>query len=82
MIQKKLNEIMDISEVPEIKVRAIAELHRIEMSLHSIFQEFPHEQFQIKPETRLEQTDCQCMSTGKLRIQSAGIVNKSGVHRH
>ena len=62
--RKKLNEIMDISEVPEIKIRAIAELHRVEMSLHSIFQEFPHEQFQIKPETEREPTNCQCMSTG------------------
>ena len=64
--QKKLNEIMDISEVPEIKIRAIAELHRVEMSLRSIFQEFPHEQFQIKPETEREPTNCQCMSTGTI----------------
>jgi hypothetical protein len=62
--QKKLNDIMATSEVPEIRIRAIAELHRIEMSLHTIFQEFPHEQFQIQPETEREPTNCNCMSTG------------------
>lgn len=47
--QKKLNEVLNTSEVPEIRIRAIAELHRIEMSLHTIFQELPHDQFQIRP---------------------------------
>lgn len=42
---------MTTCEAPEIRIRAIAELHRIEMSLHSIFQELPHEQFQIRPQT-------------------------------
>jgi hypothetical protein len=64
--QKKLNDIMDGSEVPEIRIRAIAELHRIEMSLHTIFQEFPHEQSQIRPEIEREPTNCQCMSTGTI----------------
>ena len=57
---------MDGSEVSEIRIRAIAELHRIEMSLHTIFQEFPHEQFQIRPEIEREPTNCQCMSTGTI----------------
>ena len=51
---------------PEIRIRAIAELHRIEMSLHAIFQELPHEQFQIKPEIEREPTHCDCMSTGTI----------------
>lgn len=42
--QKKLAN----SSTPEIGVRAIAELHRIEMSLHTIFQELPHGQFKIE----------------------------------
>jgi hypothetical protein len=46
--QKKLNEILANSSTPEIGVRAIAELHRIEMSLHTIFQELPHGQFKIE----------------------------------
>jgi hypothetical protein len=71
---------MDGSEVPEIRIRAIAELHRIEMSLHTIFQEFPHEQSQIRPEIEREPTNCQCISLVQLHIQSAAIVNKSGVH--
>lgn len=57
---------MDGSEVSEIRIRAIAEMHRIEMSLHTIFQEFPHEQFQIRPEIEREPTNCQCMSTGTI----------------
>ena len=52
--QKKLNEILSTCEVPEIRIRAIAELHRIEMSLHTIFQELPHDQFQIRPEIQRE----------------------------
>jgi hypothetical protein len=80
--QKKLNDIMDTSEAPEIGIRTIAELHRIEMSLHTIFQEFPHEQFHIKPGTEREPTNCQFMSTGIITHSSAAIVNKSGVHWH
>lgn len=58
--QKKLNEIMDYAVAPEIRIRAIAELHRIEMSLHTIFQELPHEQFQIKPQIEQEPKHCYC----------------------
>ncbi len=57
---------MVIAEAPEIRIRAIAELHRIEMSLHTIFQELPHDQFQIRPEIEREPTNCQCMSTGTI----------------
>ena len=64
--QKKLNEILTTCEVPEIRIRAIAELHRIEMSLHTIFQQLPHEQFQIKPEIEREPKHCDCMSTGTI----------------
>ena len=52
--QKKLNEILNTCEAPEIRIRAIAELHRIEISLHTIFQELPHEQFQIRPKIQSE----------------------------
>ena len=58
--QKKLNEILTTCETPEIEIRAIAELHRIEMSLHTIFQELPHEQFQIKPKIEIEQEPKHC----------------------
>jgi hypothetical protein len=66
--QKKLNEILTTCEVPEIRIRAIAELHRIEMSLHTIFQELPlpHDQFQIRPEIEREPQHCDCMSTGRI----------------
>lgn len=60
--QKKLNEILTTCEVPEIRIRAIAELHRIEMSLHTIFQELPHDQFQIRPEIEQEPKHCYCHS--------------------
>ena len=46
--QKKLHEIMAGSESPEIRIRAIAELHRIEMSIFSLFKELP--QFDIRPD--------------------------------
>jgi hypothetical protein len=39
--QKKLHDIISITEKPEVQVRAISELHSIEMSLHSLFQDFP-----------------------------------------
>lgn len=58
---------MTTCEVPEIRIRAIAELHRIEMSLHTIFQELPHDQFQIRPEIEREPKHCDCMSTGIIK---------------
>jgi hypothetical protein len=64
--QKKLNEILTTCEVPEIRIRAIAELHRIEMSLHTIFQELPHDQFQIRPEIEREPKQCDCFPTGTI----------------
>jgi hypothetical protein len=45
--QKKLHDIMAGSQTPEIGIRAIAELHRIEMSVFSLFKELP--QFDIRP---------------------------------
>ena len=60
--QKKLNEILTTCEAPEIRIRAIAELHRIEMSLHTIFQELPHDQFQFRPEIEQETKHCYCHS--------------------
>lgn len=48
--QKKLHEIMAGSESPEIRIRAIAELHRIEMSIFSLFKELP--QFEINNNIR------------------------------
>jgi hypothetical protein len=39
--QKKLHEIINQVSSPEIVLRAISELHRIEMSLHTLFKEIP-----------------------------------------
>jgi hypothetical protein len=62
--QKRLNQIMASSGTPEIRVRAIAELHRIEMSLHTIFQELS--QFKINPVSlnshTLEQCKCRTIT--------------------
>ena len=43
---------------PEIGIRAIAELHQIEMSLHSIFKELP--QFDIRPDSTTKTIECNC----------------------
>jgi hypothetical protein len=61
--QKKLHEIMASSEVPEIRIRAIAELHRIEMSIFSLFKELP--QFEIKPDSKdiNKIKNCRCADT-------------------
>ena len=56
--QKKLYEIMTGSEAPEIGIRAIAELHRIEMSLHSLFKELP--QFDSRPDSTSKTIECNC----------------------
>jgi hypothetical protein len=39
--QKRLHEIISQVSSPEIVLRAISELHRIEMSLHTLFKEIP-----------------------------------------
>lgn len=58
--QKKLHDIISSTEKPEVQVRAISELHSIEMSLHSLFKELP--QFDIRPESSnthtLERCNC------------------------
>ena len=58
--QKKLHDIISVSEKPEVQVRAISELHSIEMSLHSLFKELP--QFNIESESSnthtLERSNC------------------------
>jgi hypothetical protein len=56
--QKKLHEIMSGSEAPEIGIRAIAELHRIEMSVFSLFKELP--QFDIRPDRTTQKIECNC----------------------
>ena len=43
---------------PEIGIRALAELHQIEMSLHSIFKELP--QFDIRPGSTTKTIECNC----------------------
>jgi hypothetical protein len=48
--QKKLHDIISSTEKPEVQVRAISELHSIEMSLYNLFKELP--QFEIKPDTK------------------------------
>jgi hypothetical protein len=40
-LSKKLHEIINQVSIPEIVLRAISELHRIEMSLHTLFEEVP-----------------------------------------
>ena len=63
--QKKLHDIISSTEKPEVQVRAISELHSIEMSLHSLFKELP--QFDIKPDnTAYEPTNCDCFPTGTI----------------
>ena len=58
--QKKLHDIISVSEKPEVQVRAISELHSIEMSLHSLFKELP--QFDIRPPNTLTELlgGCNC----------------------
>ena len=46
------------SEAPEIGIRAIAELHRIEMSVFSLFKELP--QSEIRPDSTTETIECNC----------------------
>jgi hypothetical protein len=45
--KKKLHDIISSTEKPEVQVRAISELHSIEMSLYGLFKELP--QFDIRP---------------------------------
>jgi hypothetical protein len=58
--QKKLHDIISVSEKPEVQVRAISELHSIEMSLHSLYQDFPR--LDIKPDSDSTTTEegCNC----------------------
>ena len=56
--QKKLHDIISVSEKPEVQVRAISELHSIEMSVFSLFKELP--QFEIRPEIEQEQEPQHC----------------------
>ena len=49
---------MACSEAPEIRIRAIAELHRIEMSLHSLFKELS--QFDIRSDSTIKTIECNC----------------------
>jgi len=49
------------------------------MSLHTTFQEFPHDEFQIRPETEHEQQTVSVSLLVPLRIQSADIVSRTGV---
>jgi hypothetical protein len=60
--QKKLHDIISVSEKPEVQVRAISELHSIEMSLHSLFKELP--QFDIVPDKTRELERCTCAASG------------------
>ena len=86
--QKRLNKIIEFYMqdgqiiYSDTIVRAIAELHKIEMSLHSIFREFPHHQYPIESENReargINGGICDCLLT-QLLIQSAGAVHRSGV---
>ena len=39
--QKKLHELCDSESSPELVLRAISELHKIEMSLHTLMKELP-----------------------------------------
>lgn len=68
--QKKLNQIIDAYLHPgdinytDTIIRAIAELHRIEMSLHNLMKELP--EFNIPPENTREPTHCDCIPTGTI----------------
>jgi hypothetical protein len=39
--QKKLHEIINVTNKPEVKLRAISELHSIEMSIFSLWKQLP-----------------------------------------
>lgn len=73
--QKKLNQIIEFYMDPprqilysDTIIRAIAELHRIEMSLHTIFQQFPHEQWQINLDYEKKNGPRQCNCLKKHKI--------------
>jgi hypothetical protein len=73
---------MTSTPVPEIGVRPIAELHTIEMSIHTIFKEFPHDQYRIKQPKELEPIRCNCKKKVLSPILGACIVNRSGALLH
>lgn len=68
--RKKLNLIVESYLRPgdiiytDTIIRAIAELHRIEMSLHNLMKELP--EFNIQPENTREPKHCDCIKTGTM----------------
>lgn len=68
--QKRLNKIIEFYMqdgqilYSDTIIKAIAELHRIEMSVHSIFNEFPHAQYDIEQtKSDRELRECDCIPT-------------------
>ena len=59
--QQKLNLILlNTNEKSDTSIRAIAELHRIEMSIFTLLKEFP--EFNIKPLSTANTIECHCSS--------------------
>jgi dsDNA-specific endonuclease/ATPase MutS2 len=51
--QKKLHEIIDSTKKPEVQLRAISELHSIEMSIFSLWKQLPD----LQVDDRINSTD-------------------------
>jgi hypothetical protein len=62
--QKKLHELCDSESSPELVLRAISELHKIEMSLHTLMKELPGDIKTSKDKT--EENDREKKKTGHL----------------
>lgn len=70
---------MDGSEVSEIRIRAIAELHRIDRYI-PYFKNFRMNNFKFDLKSNANQQTASVCPRVQSHIQSAAIVNKSGVH--
>jgi hypothetical protein len=51
--QKKLHEIINVTNKPEVQLRAISELHSIEMSIFSLWKQLPD----LQIDDRINSTD-------------------------